>query len=146
MIGGVALVGAIVLAFAAFQPYTAFLVAIGIIVLLGICLVLWIKFFPKTRIGRSLTLAKDVKTYKATDEDLYDLLNSEGVAQTSLRPGGIAKIGGRRKMISAIRRAEAGLKTTPFLKCPVFKYSPFISGCGPIRGIALGRAGRRPAQ
>lgn len=95
VIGGLALLAAIALAFSIFTPYTAFMIAIGVIVLLGICLVLWIRLFPRTAIGRSLTLSKEVRT-SGTPEDLYDLLNHEGIAESALRPGGIAKLAGRR--------------------------------------------------
>ncbi|MBN1268301.1 MAG: nodulation efficiency protein D [Kiritimatiellae bacterium] len=95
-IGGLCLIGAIVIAFATFPAHVALLIAVGIVVLLGLCLVLWIRFFPRTPVGKSLTLAEDGKRFKATRAGLPELLGKEGVTQTELRPAGIAKIDGQR--------------------------------------------------
>lgn len=96
IVGGVALVAAIVIAFGAFSAPVALMISAGIILLLGITLILWIKYFPKTIIGKSLTLSKDVRMYKATEAELNDLVGKEGVAQMTLRPAGIVKIANRR--------------------------------------------------
>ena len=96
LIGAVSLLAAIVIAFLIFPPQTAFLVAVGIIILLGICIFLWIRYFPRTRLGRSLTLARDGRNFHAQRDDLSPLVGKMGSTVTSLRPSGVALIEGRR--------------------------------------------------
>lgn len=94
--GGFALLTAVVVGFSAFGPNGGVLSALAIIVLLGICLVLWVKYFPRTGMGRRLTLARDGKLFKAPPEELKALLGKEGQAVTDLRPSGVARIDGHR--------------------------------------------------
>ncbi len=94
--GGISLVACVVVAFLVFPPQLAFLVALGIVILMGLCLVLWIRFFPHTPIGRSLTLSRDARSFKADRPDLKYLLDQEGVTLTDLHPSGIAEIQGQR--------------------------------------------------
>lgn len=96
LIGGLCLVGAVIMAFHSFPPQVALLIAVGIVLLLGLCLFLWIRFFPKTRLGKSLALDQNGKQFKAAPTDLAGLIGKEGVTQTELRPAGIAKFNGRR--------------------------------------------------
>ena len=70
-------------------------VSVGIVLLLAITMVLWIKFFPRSSIGRKMTLSQDGQTFKAA-EPKEALLGKTGVAQTELRPAGYALIDGRR--------------------------------------------------
>ena len=95
-IGGMCLLAAIVVAFVAFGIQGGLLATLLIIVLSGVCLVVWIKYFPKTRMGQSLTLSDDGKTFKSASPEFMDLLNKEGVALSILRPAGIATIDGKR--------------------------------------------------
>lgn len=94
-IGGLLLVGAIVTGFFAFPDYGPF-VAVGIILLAGIFLAAWIKFFPETWIGKQMTVARDMKTYKATQDGVEEFRGKEGQAASDLRPGGFATINGKR--------------------------------------------------
>ena len=96
VLGGLALVVAIILAFATAGPTAGFLVTLLVVILLGVFIYVWLKFFPDTPIGRALTLSSNQKTYKATDEDIPDLMDKEGVTQSTLKPSGIAKIEGER--------------------------------------------------
>ena len=95
-IGAMCLLAAVVVGFVAFQLQGGLLSALLIIVLSGICLFVWIKYFPKTRMGQSLTLSDDGKTFKSASPEFMDLLNKEGVALSILRPAGIAKIDSKR--------------------------------------------------
>ena len=90
-IGGMCLLGAIVVGLQG-----GLLTTLLIIILAGVCLVIWIKFFPRTRMGRSLTLSDDGKTFKSASPEFMDLLNKEGVVLSTLRPAGIAMIDGKR--------------------------------------------------
>ena len=93
--GGIALVAAIVLSFIVF-PHSALFISLAIVVGLGLCVSLWIKFFPKSRLGRQMTLSNDGKDFKASQDDLTGLLNKEGEAKSQLRPAGFAMIDGRK--------------------------------------------------
>jgi membrane-bound serine protease (ClpP class) len=95
-IGGMCLLAAVAVGFAAFGIQGGLLTALLIIILAGVCLVVWIKYFPRTRMGQSLTLSDDGKTFKSASPEFMDLLNKEGVALSILRPAGIAKFDGKR--------------------------------------------------
>jgi len=95
IMGGAALLAAIGVGFATFGPVIGAWAAFGIILLVGLTLIVWVKFFPKTRLGRGMTLSTDGSAFKAVDPKLKDLLDAEGEAVTDLRPAGIAKIGGQ---------------------------------------------------
>lgn len=93
--GGIALLAAVVTGFAAFPGYgTA--IAVAIIFLIGIAIALWIRLFPKSRIGRRMTVSTDESTYKGTQDGLPELVGKTGEATSSLRPSGFARIDGRR--------------------------------------------------
>lgn len=94
-IGALALLTAIVSGFFAFPEHGA-PVAIGIVFLLGVAIVLWVKFFPKSRIGRGMTVENDLSTFKATEDGLQALIGKTGVAVSALRPSGYCTIDGRR--------------------------------------------------
>jgi len=70
-------------------------VSVGIVLLLAVTMVLWIKFFPRSSIGRKMTLNQDGQTFKAA-EPKEALIGKTGVAQTDLRPAGYALIDGKR--------------------------------------------------
>jgi len=96
LIGGMCLLAAVVVGFVAFGIQGGLLTSLLIILLAGVCLVIWIHYFPKTRMGRSLTLSDDGKTFKSASPEFTDLLNQEGITLSILRPAGIAKFGGKR--------------------------------------------------
>jgi membrane-bound serine protease (ClpP class) len=96
ILGGICLIGAIISAFAAFPPTLAGFISVLIIILVGVVIVMWIKFFPKSRIGRAMTASPDLASSKATEDGLSDLLGKEGEALSDLRPGGFARIDGHR--------------------------------------------------
>ncbi len=93
--GGLLLLGAMIAGFPAFPGYGHF-VAIGILFLVGIAIALWIKYFPRSRVGQAMTVSQDEATFKATQDGLQDLLGAQGEAKSDLRPGGFAMINGRR--------------------------------------------------
>ena len=94
--GALALIGAIVIGFLAFGPGTGVVIAVSIIILLGITVFLWIKFFPQSRIGKSITLSADGKAFKSSSNKSSDLVGKEGEAFTELRPAGVIIIDGSR--------------------------------------------------
>ncbi|MBL7077991.1 MAG: hypothetical protein ISS31_11040 [Kiritimatiellae bacterium] len=93
--GGLLLVGAMIAGFPAFPGYGHF-VAIAILFLVGIAIALWIKYFPRSRVGQAMTVSKDEAEFKAVEDGLNDLLGAQGEAKSDLRPAGFAMINGRR--------------------------------------------------
>ncbi len=94
-LGGLMLLGAIGAAF--FISPTFGLAAAGAAAVLSVVsIALWITLFPKTGLGRKMTLAQDSRAFKSSEEGLESLLQKEGVASSDLRPGGFATIDGRR--------------------------------------------------
>lgn len=96
VIGGLALFSAIITGFIAFGPTTGGYLAILIILLMGVVIALWVKFFPRSNIGKKMTVFKDLATAKGTEPGLIELLGKEGVATSDLRPAGFTIIDGRR--------------------------------------------------
>lgn len=67
------------------------------LLLMGILtFVVWIRYFPKSRVGKNLSLTEDTADYKAhkPTDDLPP--GTAGEALTTLRPSGIATFNGRR--------------------------------------------------
>lgn len=93
---GLSLVGAVITGFVAFGPQGGLLSALAVVVLGGVILALWVKVFPNTPMGRLLTLRYNERAFRAADTAVESLAGKAGVAQTRLRPGGIAVIDGRR--------------------------------------------------
>lgn len=95
LIGGLALVGAGVAGFYAFPGYGV-PVALGIVALAGVALSVWIKYFPRSPLGRRMTVERNLHDAKATEDGLDALVGKTGEAISELRPGGFARIDGRR--------------------------------------------------
>ena len=95
ILGGASLLAAMVVGFYAFPPPYGFVSALMIIVLSGVCLVVWVKYFPKTRFGKNMTLSEDGKAFKSSAPDVKQV-GHEGTALSILRPAGIATIDGKR--------------------------------------------------
>lgn len=95
-LGALALVAAAVSGFLAFGAQGGFLSALLIIVLCGICIVMWVKYFPRTAMGRNLTLSQDGRQFKATGDEAKQWIGKDGTAISTLRPSGIAQIEGQR--------------------------------------------------
>ena len=107
-VGAIALFGAIILGFPAFPGYGS-IIALSIIILTGIAIILWIKIFPQTKIGKNMTMSRDLSSSKASEEGIENLLNKTGRTTSKLRPGGFAEIDGKRKdVITRGEMIEAG--------------------------------------
>jgi membrane-bound serine protease (ClpP class) len=71
---------------------------VGALALLGVGIltfVVWIRFFPKSRVGKSLSLRESTADYKSHKDDGVTV-GSVGEALSTLRPAGIAKFDGKR--------------------------------------------------
>lgn len=69
--------------------------SLGILFILILTLYIWIRFFPKSKMGKSLTLTDSItesSSYTHVDIKIGD----EGEAITTLRPAGIASINDQR--------------------------------------------------
>ena len=95
VLGVLCLVGAGIAGFLIDTQF-GFLSAALIVIASAIGLYLWVRVFPKTAAGRRLTLAADGRAFKAAPDETAVLTGREGVAETALRPAGIAMIDGRR--------------------------------------------------
>ena len=93
-LGGMALFGAVIVAFT-ISLHWGFITAFGVLILAVVSLAIWIKFFPRTSIGRKMTLEVNGSDFKTSDSK-EGLLHQTGTAQSELRPAGFAQIGGHR--------------------------------------------------
>ena len=94
-LGVFALAGAIALGFKAYGQY-GWLIAVAIVVLGAVAVGLWIKFFPRSAIGRKMTVENDLANAKASDPSLKALAGKRGIAASDLRPSGFATVENRR--------------------------------------------------
>lgn len=100
VMGAVALVLAIIVGFPAlspqFGPMGGLISAVCIVILVGVVIFLWIKIFPRTSLGKKMTVSTDLHDSKATEDGLEALQGKTGEATSDLRPSGFAIIDGRR--------------------------------------------------
>lgn len=94
-LGGAALLGAVGAAFKAFPDYGG-IIAAAIVFLMGLAIYLWIKIFPRTRLGKAMTVSASLADSKAADPKLASLASRTGEAVSDLRPSGYAMIDGKR--------------------------------------------------
>ena len=104
IIGGIALLGSVIMGFAAFGPVTGGYVALGIVILVGLVIFLWIRIFPGTSVGRSMTVSGNLSKAKGTADGVDTLTCKTGTALSDLRPSGFALIDDRR--VDVITRGE----------------------------------------
>lgn len=95
VLGALALLGAVVVGFF-FGPGFGVISAVAIVILSSVGLYFWIHYFPRTSTGRKLALQEDGRLNKNDGPELQALIGLEGVAQSALRPSGVAIVGGRR--------------------------------------------------
>jgi membrane-bound ClpP family serine protease len=95
-------VAVVLLVAAAWWTYrTAGVAAAGIVVVieagLGVAVVAGaLKYFPETPLGRKMILAEDQTGVHAQTVRGLELIGREGVAQSLLRPSGVAMVDGKR--------------------------------------------------
>jgi membrane-bound ClpP family serine protease len=95
VMGGLALIGAVITGFTAFPGFGGY-IAFGILLLTVVVLGLWIRVFPRTRIGQKMTVSQDLSSSRAGEDGLTMLAGKTGRAVSDLRPAGFATIDGRR--------------------------------------------------
>lgn len=96
-IGAVLLVGAMIVGFSDEVFGRDGGVVGAIVMMVGLCayVVLILRLFPSTPVGKLLTLSRDMKQSKASDAR-DDLVGVTGSAHTDLRPAGIALLDNKR--------------------------------------------------
>jgi membrane-bound serine protease (ClpP class) len=93
VIGFACIIAAVVRSYIVFGPQTGTGVLAGTLVAMMIGTMLWLKFFPRSPMGRlfaSKSTVGEIKTERP------ELVNQAGTALTPLRPSGMALINGRR--------------------------------------------------
>lgn len=93
ILGAVLLISAIVVAFTQFGMEVGTIVSAIILVVTTIGFFVWMAIFPRTAIGRKLTLSQSLQD---PDCDVASLIGLEGTAITPLRPAGTALIDGKK--------------------------------------------------
>ena len=94
--GVVSLLIAALLGFAVFGVKGGFISFLGLLLGGAAFLYLWIKYCPRSIVGKWFTLQEDGKEFKSFDSAQDSLLGKAGTAQSDLRPAGIAIIDGQR--------------------------------------------------
>lgn len=94
--GGLLLVAAVVVGYVGYGPVggSVLLCILVVCVLVGFCI--WMTIFPRTVIGRKMTLGRNLSHGDAMASSSPLLVGIEGVALTTLRPAGKALIDERR--------------------------------------------------
>ena len=96
ILGSVAWISAAVVGLRSFPEPWNMLSAFALLFVGILTFIVWIRYFPKSRVGKSLSLAASTGDFKAhtTDDDLP--VGTVGEAVSTLRPSGIAKFEGKR--------------------------------------------------
>ena len=102
-LGAVLLVGGVIAGFFV-GPLYGLILLLASLVAGVLAFWLWIKFFPRTPIGRRIILQTDAAEWHGFDQNKHELLDKTGVAHSSLRPSGIAIFDGVR--IDVVTRGE----------------------------------------
>ena len=100
VLGGICLLGAGAIGFELYG-FTGGMLSL-LALMLGTCgfLFTWIRVFPRTKLGKTLTLKQNIDEEKGVDSR-SDLLDQTGTATTDLRPSGLACINDARVDVEA---------------------------------------------
>ncbi len=109
VLGVVCLLGAAVVGFAEFGPKTGSLILMAELVAGTILTVLWMRYFPKTPLGRKYILDPSTAAHASKESEKW--LGQVGSAVTDLRPAGAARIAGTKvDVITMGDHLESGTK------------------------------------
>lgn len=93
--GSIAWIGAAIVGWRSFPDPWNIISAFSLLLIGILTFVVWIRYFPKSRIGRSLSLQDSTATYKS--HKVSELpIGTIGTAVSTLRPSGIASFEGKR--------------------------------------------------
>jgi membrane-bound serine protease (ClpP class) len=93
LVGFGCLVAGVVMGYLNHGPRTGNFILFGVLATLLVAAVLWIRFFPHSRLGQTFVTRGALG---GLDVERPELLHQTGTALTTLRPSGTALIGGRR--------------------------------------------------
>ena len=111
-IGGASLLAACGFAIAAFGLSTGLLVSLLMMTGTLAGFIYWLSIMPNTRVGKRFALSHSLKTDQP-ESGPSPLLGKPGTAETDLRPGGFARIDGKKIDVIATRGyIEAGTPIT----------------------------------
>jgi membrane-bound ClpP family serine protease len=99
-IGAAALVAAAIIGFNVFPPVFGWLSLLLIILLTGLAVFVWMRYFPKSPIGKALSLAQSLGSKDQAAKPRWTA-GMKGTALSALRPAGKALIDGRRTDVIA---------------------------------------------
>jgi membrane-bound serine protease (ClpP class) len=109
-IGGIALFAAAITGYAAFGIIGGTYALAGIVIVSIITIIIWMKYFPASRIGKKIIVEQDLSTSKSAD-DYSELLGKDGETTSELRPAGFATINGKRiDVVTQGEMIEKGMK------------------------------------
>ena len=96
ILGSVAWISAAAVGLRSFPPPWNILSAFALLFVGILTFIVWIRYFPKSRVGKSLSLADSTEDFKShtTDDELA--VGMIGEVVSTLRPSGIARFDGRR--------------------------------------------------
>ena len=97
--GAAALIAAAVIGFNIFPPWLAWVSVFAIFGLAGLAVYVWMKYLPKSPIGRALSLSQEIDK-KDQDDSLWKA-GMQGTTLSELRPAGKAIIEGQRADVIA---------------------------------------------
>ncbi|MDF7826273.1 NfeD family protein [Pontiellaceae bacterium B12227] len=95
IVGGIAWLFAAVVGFRNFSDPWNFISGISLLLCGILTFVIWIKYFPKSRMGKTLSLQEDGADFKSHKVENFPV-GTPGEALSTLRPSGIATIDGKR--------------------------------------------------
>jgi len=109
VLGVVCLLGAAVVGFAEFGPKTGSLILMAELIVGTILTILWMRYFPKTPLGRKYILDPSTAAHAPTESEKW--MNREGVALSDLRPAGSARLDGEKvDVITSGEHLESGTR------------------------------------
>jgi membrane-bound serine protease (ClpP class) len=94
--GAAAWIAAAIVGFSSFPAPWNLLSAVALLFAGVLTFVVWIRYFPKSRIGKSLSLDEDGADFKAHTADEKMEIGTVGEALSDLRPSGVARFDGKR--------------------------------------------------
>lgn len=95
LFGSVAWIGAAVVGVRNFSAPWNMVSALVLLAFGILTFIVWIRYFPKSRVGKSLSLEESTANYKSHDSTRVEV-GAQGEAGSILRPSGIAIIDGQR--------------------------------------------------
>ncbi|MCC5843876.1 MAG: hypothetical protein JJU05_06455 [Verrucomicrobia bacterium] len=95
-VGTACLIGACAMAFVAFSPQTAGWISALLIMGTFSGFIIWLIKMPDSAVGRKISLATALQSTEPAEGQISPLVGKTGTAETTLMPGGFARIDGKK--------------------------------------------------